>query len=83
MGEEIVATINPFIIKQKICIKKDKEQFCVEVPLNELQSAFPALANKYGIKHIFLNGNPSYLLKLKDEIINNKYDKQVLYVDIL
>jgi hypothetical protein len=55
----------------------------VEVPLNELQSAFPALAKKYGIEHIFLNGNPSYLLRLKDEIINNKYDKQVLYVDIL
>lgn len=82
MGE-IVAAVNPFIIKQKVCIKKDKEQIHVEVPLNELKSALPTLAQKYGVNHVLLNGNPSYLLKIKEEIINNKYDKQVLYVDIL
>ena len=82
MGE-IVATINPFIIKQKVCIKKDKEQTYVEIPLNELKSTLPSLADEFGVNHIFLNGNPSYLLKIKEEIINNKYDKQDLYVDIL
>lgn len=82
MGE-IVAAINPFTVKQKVCIKKDKEQTYVEVPLNELKSTLPTLAQKYEINRIFLNGNPSYLLKIKEEIINNKYDKQILYVDIL
>lgn len=82
MGE-IVATINPFTVKQKVCIKKDKEQTYVEIPLNELKSTLPSLADKFEVNHIFLNGNPSYLLKIKEEIINNKYDKQVLYVDIL
>ena len=82
MKNKIIAKISPVTLLQTVYIwtKKGREQF--EFDIQELSQKITILANQFQIEDIDLVGNKAYLLKIKNDIINNKFANQVLNVTI-
>jgi len=82
MKNRIIAKISPVTLLQTVYVwtKKGREQF--EFDIQELPKKITILANQFQIEDIDLVGNKAYLLKIKNDIVNNKFANQVLNVTI-
>lgn len=82
MENKIIVRVNPMSLLQQVYIWTEKGSEKFEFNIKELPSKLAILANQYKIKDIVLVGNESYLLKVKNDVINSKFDKQWLNVTI-
>ena len=84
MEKKIIIAINPFTLAQKAYVVEDKGNInTFEIGTNEISTKLCSLAKQYNINKIQLQGNAEYLLKYKNDIINNKFDNQILEVEII
>lgn len=82
MENKMIAKISPIALLQAVYIwtEKGREQF--EFNIQELPQKITILANQFQIENIDLIGNEAYLLKIKNDIVNNKFANQVLNITI-
>ncbi len=82
MENKMIAKISPITLLQTVYIwtEKGREQF--EFDIQELPQKITILANQFQIENIDLIGNEAYLLKIKNDIVNNKFANQVLNITI-
>lgn len=83
MEDRIIVDIDPFILNQKINVIQNNEITEYSAAVDELPDTLCNLAKQNNINHIDLKGNTSYLLKIKNDIINNKFEYQSLEVNII
>lgn len=80
---QIVVSCKPFSFLQDVYIfTKEGIRMNVEVTISELPKKIVKIAKKYNINNIDLVGSESFLSKIKDDIVSNKFDNQTLNVTI-
>jgi len=82
MDRKIIVKASPINLYQTVVIWTEKGSETFNFTTNELPKSLVVLANQMDINNINLIGNDSYLLKIKKDIINNKYSEQKLNVTI-
>jgi len=82
MYSKIIVKANPFTILQQVYVWTERGSEKFEFDMQELPSKLTILAKQYNIKDIDLIGNEGYLIKVKNDIINSKFDKQWLNITI-
>ena len=83
MEEQIIISITPFTLAQKISVVQEDRISNFEFTLDEIPKKVCLLSKQYDIQNIKIKGDESYCLKFKNDIINNKYEKQKINVEIL
>lgn len=82
MDRKIIVKASPINLYQTVVIWTEKGSETFKFTTDELPKGLIVLANQMDINNIDLMGNDSYLLKIKNDIINNKYSEQKLNVTI-
>ena len=83
MSKYISGNIQPFVMKQTLNVYKDGECLeSVECCITEYSKVAKALCKKYDIHEVDILGNENYLSKIKDDIVNNKFDDFKIDVQI-
>ena len=81
-NRKIIVKASPINLYQTVVIWTEKGSETFKFTTDELPKGLVVLANQMDINNIDLMGNDSYLLKIKNDIINNKYSEQKLNVTI-
>lgn len=82
MDRKIIIKASPINLYQTVVVWTEKGSETFKFTTNELPKSLVVLASQMQINNIDLIGNDSYLLKMKNDIINNKYSEQKLNVTI-
>ena len=83
MEDRILVDINPFALHHKINVVKNDNISTFSTTGTDLPNMICNLAKQYGIENIDLKGNESFLLKIKNDIVNSKFEYQTLTVNII
>lgn len=81
--EHIVVCIYPFLFTQEIGVYKNGK--CIKLAkckLTEIDTKCIELCKEYDIHQIDIGGSMIFALKIKDKIVNNKFDNFNINVDI-
>lgn len=82
MLSAIIVKASPISLYQTVYVWTEKGRETFAFDINELPKSLVVLASQFKINNVDLIGNESFLLKLKNDIINNKYSNQTLNVTI-
>jgi len=76
MNDNITAFIHAFILEQEVKVYQNGECIkTVKCTLDDLEETIYSLVNLYNIKQINLAGNQLYSLRVKEKMMDSKYNK--------
>jgi hypothetical protein len=82
MTNKIIVKASPVALYQTIYLWTEKGRETLLSTTQDLPKTLTVLAEQNNVKDIDLVGNDAYLLKIKNDTINNKYSEQVLNITI-
>lgn len=75
MDKYITCCVHPFVVEQEVNVYENGQ--CIRTSkcnLDNLEEVIYSLVNAYDIKQIDLAGSQLYSLKIKEEMMNSKYN---------
>jgi len=83
MDKHITCCIHPFVTEQEVNVYENGE--CIRTSkctLDNLEETIYSFVNLYNIKQIDLAGNQLYSLKVKEKMMNSKYNLEGINITV-
>ena len=84
MQDSVIVTLGPFCLEQQVTILKDNQiQEKLPIRMSQLKEELPLICKDYNINKICIKGIEPYAEKVKNDLINNKFNNEAIIVEII
>lgn len=84
MEDGVIVTLGPFCLEQHVTVLKDNQiQEKIPIKMSQLKTELPLICEDYNLNKIYIKGINPYAEKIKNDIVNNKFNNNAITVEII